>query len=108
MDQQCSLAAHSLSAMLQEQGIGEIRFVGHLDRGFAESLVQKMDAATEETALSFAGDALVEPDTAKKLAQDDKVLLLAENQTTRMKDIAQTLTLLKAWGKNILGAVVVE
>ncbi len=108
MDQQCSLAAHNLSAMLQEQGIGEIRFVGHLDRGFAESLVQKMDAATEETALSFAGDALVEPDTAKKLAQDDKVLLLAENQTTRMKDIAQTLTLLKAWGKNILGAVVVE
>ena len=107
MEQQCVLAAHNLSAMLREQEIGDARFVGHLDRGFAEGLAQKMDAATE-TMFSYAGDALTEPETAKRLGQTDKVLLLAENGTTQLKDIAQTLTLLKAWGKTVLGAVVVE
>lgn len=107
MEQQCVLAAHNLSAMLREQEIGDARFVGHLDRSFAEGLAQKMDAATE-TAFSYAGDALAEPETAKKLGQADKVLLLAENGTTQLKDIAQTLTLLKAWGKTVLGAVVVD
>ena len=108
MEQDCALVADNLTTMLREQGIGTVCFVGHMERPVADTLVQKMDAATTETTFSFAGDLLTEPGTAKKLDQSDKVLLLAENQTTKIKDIAQMLTLLKAWGKTVLGCVMVE
>ena len=51
---------------------------------------------------------MTDPNTADNLSHSDKIVLLAENQTTRIRDIERMLTLLKAWGKIILGVVIAE
>ncbi len=102
------LSARNIGAILQKQGIGEACFVGHVERACAEEFVKKMAAAGREISCTFAGDALTEPETAENLGQTDRYILLAENQTTGFRDIDQTLTLLKAWGKTALGVVIID
>ena len=104
----CTLAAHNLAAIAQKQGITEVRFIGQMERVFAESLVKKMSAAVPETAFSYAGDVLSEPDAIGCLKGAEQVVLLAENQTTSIADARQTLTLLKAMGITALGVVTIE
>jgi capsular polysaccharide biosynthesis protein len=108
MDDSCAIAANNIAAMLKEQGVGEGKLVGHLDRELAENIAKKMKTAAAESSFSFAGDVLAEQDTAKNLAGSDKVILIAENLASYTKDIRQTLTLLEAWGKKVLGVVIVE
>ena len=108
MEQDCALTAHILAAAIREQGRDGIQFVGKLDGELAERLMQTMRAAVPGTRFSYAGDVLTDADTVKKLQQADAVMLLAENQSTRFKEIDQTLTLLKAMGITALGAVTIE
>ena len=108
MEQDCVLTARSLSAMLQEQKFNEAKLIGHVDRAMVEDIVQKMETAAPGTGFSFAGDPKTEPETTNNLGTTDKVILVVENQTTKIKDISQILTLLRAWGKTVIGAIVIE
>lgn len=106
MEQDCVLMAWNLNAM--QQKLGEVKLVGHVDRAEIESIVQKMETAAPGTGFSFAGDPKTEPDTANNLGTTEKVILVAENRKTQMRDIGQILTLLNAWGKMAIGAIVIE
>lgn len=108
LDQSCIIAANNVGAILKEQNLAAGKLVGCIERPLAETIAQKMSAASPDSGFSFAGNALSEPDTAKKLDGTEKVILIAENVKTLTKDIRQTLTLLEAWGKTVLGVVVVE
>jgi len=108
MERDCLLTAHNLDAVLREQGLSEMQLVGIAEPAFAESIARKLEAAAQGTKYAFAGNPLTDPNTANSLAKSDKVVLLAENQTTKIEDINQMLTLLRAWGKSILGVVVLE
>ena len=106
--QDCTLVARNLSAALQKQGIGEAWFVGRIDRAAAEDLMRKMAAAAPEIVFSYAGDILSEPEAVGNLKGTDKLILLGLNQKTALADIEQMLTLLRAWGKTVLGVVSLE
>ena len=107
-EQDCALTAHSLDAAIREQGRDGMQFVGLLDGELAERLMQTMCEAVPGTSFRYAGNVLADAVGSKKLQQSDAVMLLAENQTTRFKEIDQTLTLLRAWGKTVVGAVLIE
>ena len=85
-----------------------IALVGRLSEGKAEELTQRLNAAGAKAAYRYAGDALTDPATARALEGGKEILLLAERYATSFADVEQTLTLLKAWGKSVLGVVVVE
>ena len=104
----CALAARNLTAIACKQSAGAVRFVGQVERDCANRLVGKMSAAVPETAFSYAGDVLSEPDAIGCLKGAEQVVLLAENQTTSIADARQTLTLLKAMGITALGVVTIE
>ena len=106
--QDCVLLANNLSAILQEQGLRDAVFVGCIARAAADEILAQMKQAVPGTEFSFSGDILSDPDVAGNLGSVEKVILLAENRATRLKDIRQTLILLKAWGKHALGAVVID
>lgn len=108
LDQSCAITAQNLGAMLQQYELQEGVFAGQVDFAQATDIVQKMDAAAQNIKFSYAGDILTDPGAAKKLDQSGKIILLAKNQTTSLKDINQMLTLLKAWGKTVLGVVVLD
>jgi hypothetical protein len=108
MEQDCLLTAHNLDAVLREQGLSETQLVGIAERELADSIVKNMQTAAQGTKYGFTGNPLTDPNTADNLSHSDKIVLLAENQTTRIRDIERMLTLLKAWGKTILGVVIAE
>ena len=106
--QSCALAAQSLGAALAARGLDGIALVGRLPEGKAEELTQKLNAAGTKATYRYAGDVLTDPATVQALEDGKEVLLLAERYATSFADVEQTLTLLKAWGKSVLGVVVVE
>ena len=107
-EQSCALAAQNLGATLRERGLDGVSLVGRLPEGQAETLAQKLDTAGAGVGFRYAGDALADPAAAQNLEGRGEVLLLAERYGTRLAEVEQTLTLLKAWGKTALGIVVVE
>ena len=107
-EQSCALTARNLGAVLQEQGIDDAKLIGAVDKAYAEHVVQRMAASAPEIRFSFAGDPLTDPETAKNLERTEKVVLIADNRTTQIKAIQQTLTLIRAWGKTVLGVIVVD
>jgi capsular polysaccharide biosynthesis protein len=108
IDQTCFLAACSLELLLKAQGLSEAVVVSHLPRELGETVTGKMDAAENGFRVRLAGDILMEPEAAGKLAHTEKVILLEESQVTKDEDVEQVLRLMKAWGKSILGVVVIE
>ena len=108
MDQTCILTVHSLELLLKAQGLAEAVVVSHLPRELGEMVTGKMDAAADGFRVRLAGDILLEPEAAGKMAQTEKVILLEENQVTKDEDVEQVLRLMKAWSKSVLGVVVVE
>ena len=107
-EQSCTLAARSIGAALKEQGFSEAALVGKLPEDLAETLCRQASATEQCVSLRCVGDVLTDPAAARALEDGSQVLLLAERYVTRNADIEQTLTLLKAWGKTVLGAVVIE
>ncbi len=107
-EQSCAVTARSIGAALKGQGITEAVLVGKLPEDMAEMLSRQLNAAEPGVGLRCAGDVMTDPSAAPAMEGVDQVLLVAERYTTRCADIEQTLTLLKAWGKTVPGAVVIE
>ena len=107
-EQSCAMATHSIGAALKGQGAMEAVLVGKLPDDLAETLHRQLNAAEPSVSLRCAGDVLTEPSAAPALEGVGQVILLAERYVTHGADLEQTLTLLKAWGKPVLGAVVIE
>lgn len=107
-EQSCALAAQNLSAVIRKRGLDKGTMIGHLPDKMAETLEKKLEAAGAGVGFRYAGDVLENPSAVGNLEGTGEVLLLAERYATHCADVEQTLTLLKAWGKTILGVVVVE
>lgn len=106
--QNCMLAAHTLSEMMKCQNISAVKFVGDVRHDIADCITEILKSTVPGYDFSFAGDALADPDTANNLNQAKQVILLADNMKTSFNSIDQTLTYLRAWGKTVLGVIVLE
>ena len=107
MEQACVLTAQNLSAVLKKQGLTTGTLTGRLPEGLAEKITQKMNAAGINVRFRYAGNALTDAATAGNLGDDREVLVYADRYGTSCAEIKQLMTLMNAWGKTVLGVVVV-
>ncbi len=105
---QYHLAANNLSAVLKENELTEGVLVGDLPVEQTMEIVNNMNEAGTAHTFRYAGDILTDPEAAQKLSEATEVILMGHNSVTRTENIQKMSTLLKAWGKEIIGVVVVE
>lgn len=105
---QCKLAANNLSAVLKEKDLTEGVLTGDLPTELTANIVDDMNKAGAAQEFRYAGDILSDPEAASKLSDVTEVVLMGQNTKTRLDSIQKECTLLKAWGKEIIGVVVVE
>lgn len=108
MEADCRLAANNLSAVIKAIGLSSGFFTGDLSGEAAGEIINAMSKALPEAKFVYAGNILAEPEAAERLASADKVLLLGWKDRSMRSSIQKELTLLKAWGKDVIGAVVLE
>lgn len=108
MDQTCRLAAHTLAAAVKEQGQDQAALIGRLQNSLGGTIAKKMNDSAAGVQFAFAGDALADPDTAENMRQASEVVILAKQRSVHRQEAEQMLTLLKAWGKKVLGVMIVD
>ena len=108
MEQACALLAHNVGLAGREKGAAGVDMVGRLPDGFGDVLAQKMGSAGAGVSFRYAGDALTDPATAGSMEDGNCAVLLVERYVTRYTEVDQAMMLLKAWGKTVIGAVIVE
>lgn len=107
LEESCRLAGVNLAAVLKEKSLSEGVLVGDVDADFARKATELMN--TEESGrFVYAGNVLSDAAAAKALAEASEVILLAETGKSSVSHVTQEGTLLRAWGKTILGVLVVE
>ena len=67
-----------------------------------------LDQIDSSTACVLAGNVLEDPNTVQKLGDTAAVIVLGQRYKTKIDDIRKVRTLLSAFGKSIIGAVVLE
>lgn len=102
------LLVNNLNGVLKEKGLAKAAIVAVMDEEDAKATVKRLDAVDKKVPYVYAGDPLTDPDTVKRLEDSSDVVLMTGRYRTRIDDIQKTGTLLKACGKSILGAVIVE
>ena len=105
---QCQLAANNLIAVLKDKDLSEGVLIGNMPIEQTSSIIDNMNSAGTKQTFRYAGDILKEPEAAQKLNDAAKVILMGHNGKTRIETIQKEQILLKAWGKEAIGVIVVE
>lgn len=105
---QCRLAANNLSAVLKEKELKEGILIGDLPTDLTTNIIDNMNKADNAQKFKYAGDILSDPEAAGMLNDVTDVVLIGKNGKTSIDIIQKERTLLEAWGKEVIGVVVVE
>ena len=104
----CRLAANNLSAVIKALGLSSGVFTGDISGEDAKEILDAMNRALPDAKFVYAGNILTDPEAAQRLASANKVLLLGQKDSSMRGNVQKELTLLKAWNKDIAGAVILE
>ncbi len=102
------LIVNNLNGVLKEKDISRAVFVNAMDSEDAKGIVKRLDSIDKKVPYVLAGNVLEDPDAVNKLSDTKEVILMGKRYKTRTDDIQKSLTILKACGKSILGAIIVE
>lgn len=102
------LIVNNLGGVLKEKNLSSAIFVSAMDNAKAAELVKNLDKVDSKTPYVFAGNVLEDPETVKKLGDTQEVILLGKRYETKIDDVQKIRTLLSAFGKSIVGSVVIE
>lgn len=108
MKTDCLLAASNLCAVLKAGEPNSGAFTGDIESSSAEEIINAMNEAHTETQFSYAGSILDDPEAANRLAPVERLILLGQKDSSKRDNVQKELTLLKAWGKEVIGAVILE
>ena len=107
-DTQDRLIVNNLGGVLKEKNLSKAVIVSAMDNTKASELVKNLDKIDGKTPYVMAGNVLEDPDTVKKLGDAQEVILLGKRYETKIDDVQKIRTLLSAFGKSIIGSVVLE
>ena len=107
-DTQDRLIVNNLGGVLKEKNLSKAVFVSAMDNTKASELVKNLDKIDGKTPYVLAGNVLEDPETVKKLGDAQEVILLGKRYETKIDDVQKIRTLLSAFGKSIIGSVVLE
>ena len=102
------LIVNNLGGVLNEKNFSKAVFVSAMDNAKAAGVVKNLDKIDGKTPYVMAGNVLEDPDTVKKLGDAQEVILLGKRYETKIDDVQKIRTLLSAFGKSIIGSVVLE
>lgn len=104
----CKLAANNIGAVLKEKGLTDGVVMGDVSAELAEDIVAKMNDAGTENRFRYVGNALSDAETVNRMDGVPEVILIGQTSQTGMEAVEKEKLLLTAWGKKVLGAIVVE
>ncbi len=102
------LVVNNLGGVLKEKNLSGATFISLMEEEKARELVANLDQIDSSTACVLAGNVLEDPNTVQKLGDTAAVIVLGQRYETKIDDIRKVRTLLSAFGKSIIGAVVLE
>ena len=102
------LVVNNLGGVLKEKNLSGATFISLMEEEKARELVANLDQIDSSTACVLAGNVLEDPNTVQKLGDTAAVIVLGQRYKTKIDDIRKVRTLLSAFGKSIIGAVVLE
>ena len=85
-----------------------IAIIGAAEIGTLNSIVEKMQSASERCRFDAVGDILQDPNAVNSLSSYDVVAVAAFEKENDIDQISRQFELLRAWNKNILGAIIVK
>ena len=104
----CRIAAGSMENLLREKSLPGTAVISELPGEQAAEVSERIAANMNGYGLVFVGSILTDPEAAKKINEYSDVVLLEENGASVQNDVRKELTLLHAWGKQLLGVIVLE
>ena len=105
---QDQLVVSNVNAVLKENNLSKAVFVSTMNPETSQEIVKKLNSIDKNIPCVLAGNILREPDAAKNLFDDTKVILLSKRYETKIDDVLKTKSVLKASGKAIIGSVILE
>lgn len=102
------LIVNNLGGVLKERNLSKAVFVSAMDNAKAAELVTSMDKIDNRTPYILAGNVLEDPETVKKMENTQEVIMLGKRYETKIDDVQKIRTLLSAFGKSVIGSVVLE
>ena len=105
MQADCKLAAAKLKSVMNENSMKMCCLTGDLSSDIMTNIIDSMNRSESGSVFMNAGNALHDPDAAKKIEEFTDVVLIGSNNKTKISDVHQELAILKAWGKRVIGAI---
>ena len=105
---QDQLVVSNVNAVLKENNLSKAVFVSTMNPETSQEIVKKLNSVDKNISYVLAGNILREPDAAKNLFDDTKVILLSKRYETKIDDVLKTKSVLQASGKSIIGSVILE
>ena len=103
----CALAGSTMAGMVSGADT-RIAIIGAAEIGTLNSIVEKMQSASERCRFDAVGDILQDPNAVNSLSSYDVVAVAAFEKENDIDQISRQFELLRAWNKNILGAIIVK
>lgn len=107
MDESCALAAKSAAAALRQNGEATAAIISLADKEACMTLVNGMNKA-EPDAFKFAGNIIADSKAIELLSESKEVIFLADGEKTSVEEVNKAVNLLSAWGKKLLGVILVK
>ena len=102
-----ALAAANVSAMLKQKESSRTMLISTSDKKLCNDFLAGIKNSCAD-AFSFAGNILTEPEAVSALENVEQVVLLAEGEKISVDEVRQIQTLLTAWGKKLLGVILIK
>mgnify|MGYP003316840948 CR=1 FL=1 len=102
-----ALAAENVIASLRENKAEAAAIISAENKELCSAVVAGMNNVSADT-FKFAGDILTESNAVSALAEIEEVILLADGQKIRIDDVEKIATRLTAWGKKLLGVILIK
>lgn len=104
----CSaLAAANVLSVLKKNDASKAAVIGCADSELSTRIMSGMNKAAADV-FSFAGDILKDPEAVNALSEIKDVILLADGEKITADEVGKMQTLLTAWGKELLGVILVK
>ena len=107
-ERSCALAGSNAKSMAAAAGEQRMALIGALDEDLLKDIGSRMQASSEGCSIDVLGNILSDPDAVNKLGEYSSVAVAAAEKTNNLSQVSRQFELLKIWGKNVMGAVVVK
>lgn len=106
-EKSCAWAAVNLMSVLKNNNASTASVVSISNQALCEEVVSEMNKTTPDTFVNI-GNILHDSDAVLKTMNNENVVLIAVNEESSRDDVRKIVTNLNAWGKKLLGVILIK